>query len=810
MSQPNEHVAAETPGPGGHVADLADDFVHRLLDAGRAAEVERHCAACPACKAAVDDARRRLAALQAEPSVEAPEQLVQKTIGKVQAHQKSRKRRWRLFVGAAGGLLAASVAVLTWMHVYYWNLTATPYDMVVLGQRDLLAAANGSLRVVLRDHATLAPIAHVPGTVKLVGGGQSVDLASFTTDADGVGEPRFTLPDWPDEACELVVEAQTAGAPEELHVPNVTLKRSFKVMLTSDKPVYQPGQVIHVRALALRRPDLHPVADQSAVFSVVNPKGDIVFKQEDKTSKYGITAADCPLDSEIQEGAYTLLCKTGDVESRLSVDVRKYVLPKFKATATPDKPFYKPGDTIKVAVQADYFFGKPAADATVNMVVTEDATDRLADMLSGRTDDKGAVSFDYTPRVLNRQPGETVHYRFRATAVDAAGQQQTASAEAPVSASPARIEVIPEAGELVQGLTNTIYVLVTRVDGTPAGKARVALTRLNDNQNHDKAAPDQTTVADDNGAASFSLVPANPQTTPFGWQSSLEVAAFDDWGAELARRNVVVPCGPAGDFLVRTDKAVYHGGDTMTLTAAGGSGAVYVDLLKDGQTLRTETLDMTGGWNQADVDLSPELSGTLQVVAYRLDRDGRPQRKSRLVYVRPADEVHIDATLDPGKKEYRPGDTPKLRLKLTDKDGKPCPGAVSLAGVDEAVFSVLAQRPGMEQAFYTLEEDLMAPVNKIHPWSPGDAGSPRFEEALFAAASRADPAFQNNGGPPIPGLIDEGGPSRRSLPAAFRAASASGRSSWRCSRPARRIRWSCRRTRTRSSRRPRCARTAWA
>ncbi|HVS36576.1 MAG TPA: hypothetical protein VMS17_13510, partial [Gemmataceae bacterium] len=121
-----------------HIADLADDFVHDLLGAGRAADVERHCPDCPACKAAVDDARRRLAALQAEPAMEASEELVQKTLGKVDVHRKNRKRRWRLFLGAAGGALAASVVVLVSMHVYYFNLTATPYDLVVLGQRDLL------------------------------------------------------------------------------------------------------------------------------------------------------------------------------------------------------------------------------------------------------------------------------------------------------------------------------------------------------------------------------------------------------------------------------------------------------------------------------------------------------------------------------------------------------------------------------------------------------------------------------------------------------------------------------------------------
>ncbi len=214
-------------------------------------------------------------------------------------------------------------------------------------------------------------------------------------------------------------------------------------------------------------------------------------------------------------------------------------------------------------------------------------------------------------------------------------------------------------------------------------------------------------------------------------------------GAEIARLEVLMPCDPVNAFLVRPDKAVYRGGDTMKLTAVGWySGPVFVDLIKEGQTLLTETIEMANGQGEVAVNLPADLAGTVQVVGYRVDAKGQPQRKTRLVYVRPADEVHIAATLDPGKAAYKPGDRPTLRLKLTDKDGKPCPGAVSLAGVDEAVFSVLPQQPGMEQAFYTLEQDLMQPVYKIHPWSPEEAGSERYQDALFAAASRADPTPQ--------------------------------------------------------------------
>ncbi|MGH7213747.1 MAG: hypothetical protein ACREIT_03155 [Tepidisphaeraceae bacterium] len=60
----------------------------------------------------------------------------------------------------------------------------------------------------------------------------------------------------------------------------------------------------------------------------------------------------------------------------------------------------------------------------------------------------------------------------------------------------------------------------------------------------------------------------------------------------------------------------------------------------------------------------------------------------------------------------------RLTFTLTDATGKPTPGAVSLAAVNEAVFSVLEQRPGLEQTFFTLDQELLKPVYAIHDWSP--------------------------------------------------------------------------------------------
>ena len=208
----------------------------------------------------------------------------------------------------------------------------------------------------------------------------------------------------------------------------------------------------------------------------------------------------------------------------------------------------------------------------------------------------------------------------------------------------------------------------------------------------------------------------------------------------MSQRSVNLPCGPAlHDFLLRTDRGVYESGQTMRLTAdGGGHQPVFVDILKGDQTLLSETIEMTEGRGTFAFDLPPDLFGTVRLCAYRLDTNGVMLSKTRVVYIRPAGQLKIASKLD--QKEYRPGRRAHLDLTLTDTDGKPCPGAISLAGVDEAVFSVLSQRPGSEETFYTVERQLLQPVYSLYPWSPQrkarDGG--RLEQALFAATVRSE------------------------------------------------------------------------
>src|SRR5262249_22177322 len=220
------------------------------------------------------------------------------------------------------------------------------------------------------------------------------------------------------------------------------------------------------------------------------------------------------------------------------------------------------------------------------------------------------------------------------------------------------------------------------------------------------------------------------EATPNADSMELTIRATDEQGM-VGRREVKLVCGMVdSDFILRTDRAVYTGGDTMQFTVLGGGDEPnFVDLLKDGQTLVTEAIPMAKGRGEQRIDLPPELFGTLELSAYRLSAKGVPIRKTRLLYVYPANQLKIATTLD--RPEYRPGGQASVQFILTDKNGNPTPGALSLAAVDEAVFAVLEQTTRTEQAFFTVTPELAASVKELSV----EAKPGMLEQASFAGTA---------------------------------------------------------------------------
>ena len=711
-----------------HVDQYADDFVHGLLSEDDANIFRRHCEQCADCQTACERAIERKETLESLPRPEASDELIRAAIGRAQSGSeiqptrfaKAKELRWKVYWSA----VSAAAVLLLGCSIYFSTLRPSPYDLRVYGQRTLDAGASESLRVMLLNQETELPVEDAKIQIAL----ESLDsqlqtrLASFTTDRHGTASPEMQIPDWPAGRYRLVVRAQS-GRRRDVVDRTIELRRAGKLMLSSDKPVYQPGQTIHLRCLSLHIPDRTPIGGQVAEFTIRDPKGNMIFKHRTRTSRFGIASTDCPLATELIEGSYQIGCSIGKTTtSELTVEVKPYVLPKFRVTASTDRSYYRPGEMIRIQVNSRYFFGKSVAgDVDARVYTTGVPTSELG-TLAAKLDAEGDAELSL--RLPEKLVGLPMHSGDLGIAVDIrvtdpAGQQQERTIRTIATAEPLRVEVVHESGRLVPGVANRIYLFATYADGQPAS-ARMSIGGI----------PDEVRT----NLLGVAMIELTPETESY----RLRVRAVDD-NELVATEEVTLHADARRDrFIMRTDRVVYDGGDTVQIAILGsGQQPVFIDLLKDGQTLLTKTVDVKDGRGQLDLDLPAELSGNLQLCGYRFTALDSPSLQTQTIVVRAANQVKLAATLDGD--EYRPGDRATVKFQLSTEEGQPVVGAVSLAVVDEAVFSVMTQRPGMEQTFFELDSELLEPGYVLYqslPKEEGDDGSVDFELVQQAANAR--------------------------------------------------------------------------
>ena len=126
--------------PNDHVLDYVDAYLHDLLTAERRRDPgERHCATCKICQVAMEEARRRLEAMQTLPVVEAPESLIQRRPSEDRpipaAAADAGSRGLGGCRGAAGHVRRLARLLST--------LGASRYDLRILGQSELVAESAG-------------------------------------------------------------------------------------------------------------------------------------------------------------------------------------------------------------------------------------------------------------------------------------------------------------------------------------------------------------------------------------------------------------------------------------------------------------------------------------------------------------------------------------------------------------------------------------------------------------------------------------------------------------------------------------------
>jgi len=167
----------------------------------------------------------------------------------------------------------------------------------------------------------------------------------------------------------------------------------YEFVITTDKPIYFPGESIKARFLIWKN-DFYKVTkdplETEFEIEIASPSQHILLHKKVSSNKYGITTLSFTLDVESELGQYTLIAKKDKSVGSLQIRVDKYEKPSFRVSIGLDKEYIVPGQTITGNISAQYYFGRPVSGGVISLAIGNLV------VLQGTTNSEGYWKFKYT------------------------------------------------------------------------------------------------------------------------------------------------------------------------------------------------------------------------------------------------------------------------------------------------------------------------------------------------------------------------------------------------------------------------------
>jgi len=158
---------------------------------------------------------------------------------------------------------------------------------------------------------------------------------------------------------------------------------SWRIYAFTDRPAYRPKETVQWKAIVRRYNGsvYSTPANVTIAYSITGPDGAKVKEGDLKLNEFGTGWASLELTEQQRLGEYHVQFRDKGNNAHIGgatlFRLEEYKLPEFKvAVQTPEvdgrKKAFRTGDKVEVSIQADYYFGGPVANATVEVIVHQD------------------------------------------------------------------------------------------------------------------------------------------------------------------------------------------------------------------------------------------------------------------------------------------------------------------------------------------------------------------------------------------------------------------------------------------------------
>lgn len=569
---------------------------------------------------------------------------------------------------------------------------------------------------VLANH----PVTHKPTANVLIDGeltleddnDKSVKLRnSKTTDSDGYAVLDFVtptrFPQFPHTlrpaGGELRVTGSRNGFVAEAQ-GDIPVDQFPKIFITTDKPLYQPGQIMHLRALVFT-PSNRALANQDISITITDPERITVSRTVVKTSRFGIVNTDWPIPENVRLGVYRIFMSVeGSAEYdgvEYGVRISRHDLPNFSVNVQTDRGYYLPGQNAEVRVRADYLFGQPVKRGHVRVIreterewnYREQKWDvEEGDTYEGETDANGSFVAkldlaDDLDKISDRSWGRYEDLHYAAYFTDATTKRtEQRRFDVRISKEAIHVYIVTDYARNL-ALPLRFYVVTSFANGSPARcKVNIELS----NASVDSLGQKQVTNTKQLGTVRtnrYGVAKLSGVRIPreFENESELNVkfSAVDSSGRtgsedkDLSDNDEITR--------VETEKIIHRPGEPIvaTITSSISEKSVTVDLYREASIIRSERVRLNNGHGSVTFPYTVDFKDRISIVAYPDFPDDNHTSQIQTILYPHNNELQVKARS--AQATYRPGENAHVNLNVRAPQGRRAESALGVIVLDKAI-----------------------------------------------------------------------------------------------------------------------------
>ncbi|MFP5264488.1 MAG: MG2 domain-containing protein [Blastocatellia bacterium] len=546
------------------------------------------------------------------------------------------------------------------------------------------------------------------------GPGRASLKASGVTDSNGHVTLEFDLPGRLETDEGTIIITGRRGDLIQKVEGEIRLEHEAQILMSTDKPLYQPGQLLHLRALVFDE-SRHSIPEAEATLTITNPEGATVFRSPLRTSRFGVASADWAIPESTRLGEYRATVRLDDEkyahnEADQYVKITRYELPTFVVSVKPDRAYYLPGQNADVEVSANYLFGRPVTRGGVRVIRESDRAWNFREQkweveggerVEGETDKAGnfIAHIDLSKEQESLSQSDYTRFldvEYAAYFTDvSSGRTEQRRFSLRLTRQAIHVYVMRDTYYQAEDFPMRFYVSTFYADGTPAA-CEVTISETSRKHLADSP-PVLSTDADVRklrtvktstyGLAKVSKLALDRP----GGRADEVVLNFEarDGRGHTGRYADSFSLSDGPVVRLETDKVLYRAGEPVKVSLTSNVREMWlaIDLVRQGKAIRSEFLRMVNGRAAVVFPYDKQFDGELIVAAYSFgDRatGGNDYISDSRAVLYPQDR-DLKLEVRPDGFTYHPGEEARVDIRVLSPDGNAALSSLGVVVFDKAI-----------------------------------------------------------------------------------------------------------------------------